>query len=157
MSRRKALVAGTGLLAVAVLGWLALSWLAAGLGLTATVRGSQAEDAVERMFEGPLPQGAEVVAVHRGGFQDPFAQIRIDAPHHLRGTMLAYLHMPEDALSPGLRRIGADQERWWTLPAAEGALFGNPELDLGDGVDLLIVPLAEPAGHDAYLIYVWTM
>lgn len=144
------------LFALGALGWFFIAGVVR-LGVGSTMYGAEARQAVERLMEAPIPEGAEVVAVHLGGFQDPFVQIRIDAAHSRRAAMLAFLRMNEAALLPGWRDIGADRARWWTLPAHNGAFHGNPELPFYHAADLLIVPLSDPAERDAYLIYAWTM
>ena len=148
-----------GIVLGAALLWLASSWMASQLGPSVPLRGDRATAAVSKLWQAPLPRDVEVIAVLRGGFQDPFIKLRIEAPPARRPELLAFLGASAEDLRQGRPHPTPDgPEDWWIWPTDPGSVFfADLQLDGFDGVDLTLRTIDGPPARDVYFLYLWTL
>jgi hypothetical protein len=142
----------------AVQGWHGVKWLVNEISPNPIWFGEAARERAVRVMGKPLPEGAVVVAISRGGFQDPYVQLRIDAPRALQGQMLAFLGITEEDLRPGPGRSGfSNHPQWFGIPRTTADWNGVLPPRNFHGIDLRLVPGDHAGGNDIYLINAWTM
>lgn len=158
MRPAKAFLYGVSFFLGAALLWLLGNWMAGQLPWT-LLRGDRAEAAVTKLWQAPLPEGAEVIAVLSDGFQDPFLKIRIEAPPARRSEMLAFLRVPDGSLRQGRPHQQPNgPEDWWISPTSPGSVhFADLKVRSYDGGDLTLRTIDGPPARDIYFLYLWTM